>query len=542
MTLPQLYSHVSLRSYDYVRYCRRDGRPEGCGMASPFSMGLNGLVSRNVAGYVRSFELCGEWKEHELQEYAKMGRVPDESMLLNTLVRVAVERMGVLDSFTYAYQSPKSHHMLTMPSWRLNTKMLPTVWQGLSQKMSLRKLTVRFPSVRHPRPITLVPPIPNLEYLHMYDIDPLCYADDISLLLLGSKKLRDLKLHWSPRMREAREPSIHKAAYFRRCVAANYQAPLRSIAIQNLYANHDSECGNVIDISHLRELTFLNSTGGANDDGATAFMDGTWRKPDEALPPKLKMFRADKVSHQQCEFLSTITGLEKLYLIGPHSRARNDSSKDLSTSNGTTAPPLPNSPVSSNTSSPSATDINTITSLKSPYISAITKNHGATLTHLLLLPQWRLTDDDIAIIVRQCPKLQQLGLGVEFASFDHLRLLVPFLANLTSIRLLGNPDDPSFVNMMREMDEKGTHEEKIGEDTANQEWSRLRYMELGAEDLIFEIGKREVVGEYRSEGGWGKCGGSGGGGKKSVWRRAVKKRGWEAVRDIEIWRMDSLDL
>ena len=70
-------------------------------MASPFSMGLNGLVSRNVAGYVKSFEVCGEWKEHALEEHAKVGRVPDETMVLNSLVRVAVEKMLVLDSFRY---------------------------------------------------------------------------------------------------------------------------------------------------------------------------------------------------------------------------------------------------------------------------------------------------------------------------------------------------------------------------------------------------------------------------------------------------------
>ena len=44
-------------------------------MGSPFSMGLNGLVSRDVSNYVRSFEVCGEWKEHELAEHAKVGRV-----------------------------------------------------------------------------------------------------------------------------------------------------------------------------------------------------------------------------------------------------------------------------------------------------------------------------------------------------------------------------------------------------------------------------------------------------------------------------------
>lgn len=71
-------------------------------MASPFSMGLNGLVSRNVAGYVKNFAICGEWKEHALEEHAKVGRVPDETMMLNSLVRAAMEKMAVLDSFRYA--------------------------------------------------------------------------------------------------------------------------------------------------------------------------------------------------------------------------------------------------------------------------------------------------------------------------------------------------------------------------------------------------------------------------------------------------------
>ena len=68
-------------------------------MASPFAMGLNGLVSRNVAGYVKNFEVTGQWKEHEVQELSKVGRVSDESMMLSTLVRVVVEKMTVLDNF-----------------------------------------------------------------------------------------------------------------------------------------------------------------------------------------------------------------------------------------------------------------------------------------------------------------------------------------------------------------------------------------------------------------------------------------------------------
>ena len=71
-------------------------------MGSPFTMALNGLVSRSVSNYVRRFEVCGEWKEHELVECSKVGRVPDSSMLLNSLVRVAIDKMAGLDEFRYA--------------------------------------------------------------------------------------------------------------------------------------------------------------------------------------------------------------------------------------------------------------------------------------------------------------------------------------------------------------------------------------------------------------------------------------------------------
>jgi hypothetical protein len=68
-------------------------------MGSPFSMGLNGLVSRNVAAYVKKFQVRGEWKEYDGPEYAKFGRVTDGVMILNSLIRVAVDKMAVLESF-----------------------------------------------------------------------------------------------------------------------------------------------------------------------------------------------------------------------------------------------------------------------------------------------------------------------------------------------------------------------------------------------------------------------------------------------------------
>jgi len=85
---------------------------------------------------------------------------------------------------------------------------------------------------------------------------------------------------------------------------------------------------------------------------------------------------------------------------------------------------------------------------------------------------------------------------------------------------------------MRDLDEKGMHEQKIGEETVNQQWSRLRYMELGADDMIFEVGKRELVEQV--DGGVTTT--------KSVYRRPVKKTRWDNIKDIDIWKMDSMIL
>ena len=392
--------------------------------------------------------------------------------------------------------------------------MLPAIWQGLAQRSSLTKLTVKFPSSRHPQPLTLVPPMPNLQYLKITDIDPLCYPDDISLLFLGSKNLRHLKLHWSPRMREERELSTQEMAYFGRCASAGYSMPIRTVAVQNLYTYHDVSGCKLFDHSLLEEATFFNSTGGLAEDPGTAFVDqNNWRKGEEDMPSKLKMLRLDKVSRQQCSFIESMKGLERLYFISPQP-PQGRRVKGTTPNGGTT---LPNSPVSSQ-SSPRSADSSNVMALKDDYIEAITKSHGRTLKHLLLLPQWRLTDDDIAFIVRQCPNLEQVGFGTEFSNFQHLRLLLPLLSNLTAIRILSNPDDPSFENLMREMDETGFHEKKLSEESAKWESSKIQYMEFGGDDLIFKLGKRE--------------GGKGG------WKRAVKKKPREEVSDIAIWALD----
>ena len=401
----------------------------------------------------------------------------------------------------------------------MNTKMLPTIWQSLAQKTNLTHLTIRFPSQRHPLPITLVPPIPNLKSLTIYDIDPLCYADDVSVLFLEAKKLEDVKLIWSSRMREAREPSVSLDTFFGKLVAANHSLPLKRSVVKNLYAINNQACSSAFDVKTMEEITVINSVGGGDDDPGSAFLDRFWRPSEVDLMPRLKMLRTDKVSRQQYQFLRSTGGLERLYLIGPKRPSeRQIRSGDVSRSSST---PLPNSPVSS-INSPS--NDSTTLSLKDEYLDAITKNHGKTLRHLLLMPQWRLSSEDIALIVRQCPNLEQLGIGVEFANFMNLRLLVPFLNNLTAIRLLDNPDDKAFSDKMKELDDDGNHEQKIGSESVTQDW-KVRWLEMG--DLLFEIGKSEL--HFTPEDGI-----------KGTWRRPVWKRPLEAAEHVEIFGMDSL--
>jgi thymidylate kinase len=100
MAIPHLYRNVTLTSYDRIRY--RGELPEGWGYGSPFSMGINTLITRaHASSLVQSLTLRGDWNEPELEEYSKIGRVPDATMMLNTSVRAALERMKNLESFRF---------------------------------------------------------------------------------------------------------------------------------------------------------------------------------------------------------------------------------------------------------------------------------------------------------------------------------------------------------------------------------------------------------------------------------------------------------
>ncbi len=345
--------------------------------------------------------------------------------------------------------------------------------------------------------------MPNLKSLKLYDIDPLCYADDVSLLIVEAKKLEELKLIWSPRMRDAREPSISLDTFFSRLIAAKHTLPVKRSVVKNMYAMNNPRCSSLFDPLAVEEVTFIDGIGGTGGDAGSAFLDRTWRHSKADVMSNLKMLRIDNVSRQQVDYLRDIKGLERLYLIGPK--------RSVKGQNG-----VPDSPPS-RTNSP--INGSSTKSLKDDYLEILTKYHGKTLRHLLLMPQWRLSADDIALIVRQCPNLEQLGIGVDFANLTSLRLLVPFLQKLTAIRLLDNPDDRVFADKVSGLEYENMGSEKLG---------KLKWIQ--AAGLVFEVGKPELRNHGRKDSG------------NEVLRSRVWKRPPEAAKFVEIFGLDSFEV
>lgn len=413
--------------------------------------------------------------------------------------------------------------MLKDFSWELNTKMLQTVYLGLAQRPTLTSLAINFPALRLPRPVILIPPIPKLRTLKITNIDPLCYPDDISLLLLGSKKLRDLRLHWSPRMRDSLEPSVMLNSYFGRCIAADYRLPVKDIAFHNLYAQQTEDFEKIFDPKVIQGITMVNTLAGADDGAETTFVDDTWRMKPPKFIHNLKSMRIDSWSGGHCELLGRITGLEKLYLINAKKDARIETKERVNgTANGnqasTGSPYTPGTPATPNGSSTN--------SLGKDYLTVLSENHGMTLRHLLLASQWRLGSDDIARLVRSFPNLEQLGLGIERSDFDLFRLLVTFLPKLFALRILDNPKSLAFSEELK-LHSDEYHEQKIGKEISKPGYGSLRW--LGMCDLVFEAGKLFRLGEVTENG-------------EPMFTRSIKRVSLDAVKGVDIWAMDSLEV
>lgn len=362
MTVPQLYRRVQLRSYSEIRYV--NGRPEGFGGGSPFMSGLNGLVTNSHAQLVEDFRICGQWKEVGVEDFAQ-GRVPDNSMMLNILLRAATDKMVKLQRF----------------SWQLSCKPLKTVYQGLAAHSTLTSLTIRFPSSRVPRPSVVIPPMPNLRVFKATDIDPLCYPDDISLMLLHSKKLEDLRLHFSPRMRREAEPTLNLENFFGRCLKHNYLVPIKHMGIQNFFGFKTDGLEAVFDPSTCKSVTCFDTWGGVSSDPSNVYVDDTWKSVTRDMPKHFQVVRCNEISTYQVETISRWSGLEKVYIVSARTPRPADTAEHTPRSNG-----IARSFEDGDLITPSDSPVSghEMIQLGRAYIHALTRHHGASLKHLLL--------------------------------------------------------------------------------------------------------------------------------------------------------------
>jgi hypothetical protein len=372
-----------------------------------------------------------------------------------------------------------------MRRWELSVKPLPTLYQALVNRSStLTSFTLRSQTRRIPQPTTIISPMPNLKTLVVYDIDPLCYPDDISLLLLGAKKLENLKLHWHPRMREAGEESVNLMSLFGRCIAAKASLPLRRVGIYNLYTRFIGDGFEDVVAQHTQEeATVFNSMG--SSDPLTVFLDDGWRvNSARPIPPNLKMYRTDQIDRHQAVMFGKFTGLERLYIV---SRRRKDTSKSNSSVATPTTPSVATPGATSATASAFATPVvteNQCLGIGSEYLAVI-QSHHFTMRHLLLSDHWIISDEALYKLCQSCPNLEQLGFRCTVPPLESLRQIVTLVPKLWALRMLVKPGSElaDFIATIG----PDMHAFVMATEFWRPEYRSLKYIGIG-DKLVYKLG------------------------------------------------------
>jgi len=392
-----------------------------------------------------------------------------------------------------------------------------------------------------------MPALPNLKSFTFTHYDPLCYPEDLSTFFLHGTKLETLNMHFSPRMRDAGEPSVVLTHFFRKNIAQNQTLRIRRIGLYNLLAHADSiECMKGMDASSCEHVTALNTFGPDEDDvashrSATQFLDRTWLVPMPKEQKRPKSMRVDQVNKTHALYLGESAGLEYLYLINARHKREGV--------NGFTHSP-PNRP------SPNGATASSL--LRDLYLDKICGVCGPTLKHLILPARWALSTASTAKLVRCCPNLTQLSAALEGADFKVLGMLVPFLSKLWAIRVLASRQEGDEGRTPPADLPDSAHAEKLASGLGQNisvagapGLPRLKY--VGHWQKVWEIGgvyeevvRRPVPGGDCAcdelENGQKGDSAQDGWQEEIVYRRRVRRVTEEEVKDVEIWKMDSMDI
>lgn len=347
--------------------------------------------------------------------------------------------------------------------------------------------------------------MPSLEALKVTNLDPLCSNDDISQCLLGSKNLRTLKLHFSPRMRLMAESSSNLNDYFGKCIEAGYKMSIENLGLQNFYGPNRGQLYFAMKQESMVNTEFLDMFGGAHGNRPNVFIDETWKRIPPQLNFKWKMHRSNEMAMQHTRILAGFSGLEELYLVN----------KTLSLMVSESASPAS---VASEPS-PSVLPGADLANLGKEYLNVILKQHGATLRSLLFFDKFDFDANELSAILTRCPNLQQLGLALS-GNENTFRNLIPALPpSIAALRLLDNP-------LFRRLGV--THQPNLGEvckDFGRQLYAvkntSLRY--LGLAEHVFRIVRPP-------------------GDVEDADRYELVPVGWDDVAHLGIWGMDNLSL
>jgi hypothetical protein len=402
---------------------------------------------------------------------------------------------------------------LTGHSWELNTKPLRTIYQGLATKTTLTSLTLKFPTTRAVRPIVLIPPLPSLTFIHLIGMDPLCFPDDVSVLFANARKLQDLKLEWSPRMIQEKEP-VELDSLFGRCASSDTKLPVKRLAIKNLYAPSNSVLNRSLDLNTVESVTVINC--GNPEEGTTQFHDDSWILQNGICLSyrNFKKYRVDRLDRQTRLPLAEFSNFEEIYFVSYPPSSTNAAPDAV-----VKLPPDPmlpdqDTPMES-TESPSER-----LEIGSNFLAAIITRHGATLKKLLLPDQWCLSADTLKVLLKSCPKLRQLGIALDGNNFDIFRNLIHLVPELRAVRILIRPDEPVY-KLISDIP-ADYHTVPIGLQTWHPKYKNLKWFGIGTH--CFELGGVSRVGA----------------GKQFTRKVVAVTR--EQIEHVEIFGMDCADI
>ena len=331
---------------------------------------------------------------------------------------------------------------------------------------------------------------------------------------------------------------------------------LKTFAMQNVYAQNEGNYKNLYIPEKIEEFTLIDSAGGVNDEASLSFVN--------ILPAhvprmtRLKVLRGNKVSKRHCSIMSRLAqNLSRYYLItgrelkdrpfSPSSHSGDGSNTNTphsmhaanirspSTNGATPYSQMDHgspesyhrsgSQFSINVTGHSSTNDAPVVALGPMYIETITSTYGTTLTHLLLLPQWKLSTETLSHLVRSCPHLIQFGCALEQREFSTLQSIIPFLPRLYALRLLDSPEAWGLGDAAVGSDDEW-QEERIGSEIWSKDRDSMRWLGIG--ELVFEVVKGaqvkvEVDGESRPA-------------------KVVRRVPLQRVKDVDVWSQDRLEI